>query len=115
MKSSPGEVIQVLPVGSDLKAARCVSLVKSDKFEIFELVVPAGQTVPTHELQGEVVVHCLQGRVSITAFGTSCDLGPEQLLYYLPNEPLSIRGVENASLLVMVTRRSSGERVELIG
>jgi quercetin dioxygenase-like cupin family protein len=115
MKASPGEVIRVLSLGSDLKPAQFVALIKTDNLEILQLVVPSGQIVPTHELQGEVVVHCLQGRVSISALGAIHDLGPEQLLYYSQNEPFSILGIENASLLIMVARRRAGQDVTLIG
>jgi quercetin dioxygenase-like cupin family protein len=115
MKASPGEVIRVLSLESNGKPDQFVALIKTDNLEMLQLVVSSGQTVPTHELQGEVVVHCLQGRVSISALGAIHDLGPGQLLYYSQNEPFSILGIENASLLVMVARRRSGENVALIG
>jgi len=115
LTGTPGEVIRVELLGPELKVAQLVTLIKTDALKVFQLVVPSGHSVPTHEIQGEVVVHCLQGRVSLTALGGVHDLGAGQLLYYSTNEPFSVWGIENALLLITVARRRLGENVELIG
>ena len=115
LTGTPGEVIRVDLLGLELKVAQLVTLIKTDALEVFQLVAPSGHSVPTHEIQGEIVVHCLRGRVSLTALGGVHDLGAGQLLYYSTNEPFSVWGIENALLLITVARRRLGENVALIG
>ena len=92
LTGTPGEVIRVELLGLELKVSQLVTLIKTDALKVFQLVVPSGRSVPTHEIQGEVIVHCLQGRVSLTALGGVHDLGAGQLLYYSTNEPFSVSG-----------------------
>ena len=115
IKTSVGEVIRVGSLGSELKAAQLVTLVKTDALEVFQLMVPSGQLVPTHELQGDVVVHCLEGRVSLKALGAIRDLEAGELLCFFSNEPFSVKGIEGASLIISVARTSPGEKEQLIG
>ena len=112
---SVGEVIRVGPLGSELKAAQLVALIKTDALEVFQLIVPVGQCLPTHELQGEVIVHCLEGRASLTALGAVRDLKAGEVLYYSSNEPFSVQGIENASVLITVALSSPKENNQLIG
>jgi len=55
-----------------------------------------------HAKPGEVVVHCLEGRVAFTAFGRTQDLEAGKLLYLPTGEPHSVRGIEDASLLLTI-------------
>jgi quercetin dioxygenase-like cupin family protein len=113
--TSVGEVIQVRPVGSELKASQLVTRIKTDALEVFQMIVPSGQLVPTHQLQGDVVVHCLEGRVSLKALGAIRDLKAGELLYFFSNEPFSVKAIEAASLLIIVARTSPRENEQLIG
>jgi quercetin dioxygenase-like cupin family protein len=47
-------------------------------------------------------VHCLEGRVAFTAYGKAQTLEAGHLLYLPTGEPHSVKGIENASLLVTV-------------
>ena len=110
-----GEVMRVGSLGSELNMAQFVTLVKTDALEVFQLIVPSGQLVPTHELQGDVLVHCLEGQVSLKALEAICDLKAGELLRFFTNEPFSVRGIEAASLLITVARTSAKENEQLIG
>ena len=68
-------------------------------------VVPAGKAIPTHQVAGEITVQCLEGRVAFTAGDTTRELGPGELLFLSGAEPHSLRGIENASLLVTILLR----------
>ena len=107
----PGTTVDVRCLGAELESL----LVKTLNVKIVHLVIPTGQTIPTHEAQGEVIFHCLEGRVSLTALGTSQELKAGQLSYFCINEPLSIRGIEQASLIMTIVTAKTGENVELIG
>jgi quercetin dioxygenase-like cupin family protein len=64
--------------------------------------VPAGKEIPEHKAKGEIVVHCLEGRVAFTAFGKTQNLEAGKLLYLPTGEPYTVKGIENASLLLSI-------------
>ena len=100
--AKPGEVVDVRPLGSALASAQTKTLVRAEQVEVIRLVVQAGKEIPEHKAKGEVIVHCLEGRVAFTASGKTQTLEAGHLLYLPNGEPHSVKGVENASLLVTV-------------
>jgi quercetin dioxygenase-like cupin family protein len=107
----PGETVDVRCLGAKDKTL----LVKTRNVKIFHLIIPAGQTVPTHEAQGEIIFHCLEGRVSLAALGRTQELEAGQLSYFCTNEPVSIQGIQQASLVVTIIAAKKGRNIELIG
>ena len=75
---------------------------KTEKLEIISLVVLAGKVIPPHQVVGEITVQCLEGRVAFTAGGATRELAAGQMLYLAGNEPHSLRGIEDASILVTI-------------
>jgi quercetin dioxygenase-like cupin family protein len=111
----PGEAIVVAPADTTRMTSLATTLVRTSQVEVIQLIVPAGRNVPTHEAQGDLLVHCLEGRVSLAALGKDHQLKSGQLLYLTINEPFSIRGIENASLLVTIIAAKTGGSVQLFG
>jgi quercetin dioxygenase-like cupin family protein len=70
--------------------------------EVIRLVVPAGKEIEEHKAKGEIVVQCLEGKVAFTAFGKSQNLEAGQMLCLPTGEPHSVKGIEDASLLLTV-------------
>jgi quercetin dioxygenase-like cupin family protein len=97
-----GEVIDLRPLGEALAHAVTNTLVKTDRLEIIRFVVSAGKEWHGHQVIGEITVQCLEGRVAFTAGGTTRELAAGQMLYLAGNEPHSLRGIENASVLVTI-------------
>lgn len=100
--AKPGEVVDVRPLASALASAQTKTLVRAEQVEVIRLVVPAGKEIEEHQAKGEIVVQCLEGRVAFTAFGKTQNLEAGKLLYLPTGEPHSVRGIENASLLLTV-------------
>ena len=100
--AGPGEVVDVCPLGAALPTTGTRTLVKADALDVIRLVVPAGKEIPTHKAKGELVVHCLEGKVAFTACGRTHDLEAGHLLYLPAGEPHSLRGIEDGSLLLTV-------------
>lgn len=113
--ANPGQVVFVKPLDATGKMSDATTLVRTRQVEVIQLVVPAGRTIPTHEAHGEILVHCLEGGVSLCALGEVHQLESGQLIYLSINEPFSIRGIENASLLVTIIAAKTGGSVELFG
>jgi len=76
--------------------------VKTDRLEVIRLVVPAAKDIPPHQVAGAITVQCLEGRVAFTAGGATSELADGQMLYFAGNEPHSLRGIEDASVLVTI-------------
>jgi quercetin dioxygenase-like cupin family protein len=110
-----GRTLFVQPLAATCETSRKIVLVKTPQVEVTQLIVPAGRDVPTHKAQGELVVHCLEGRICLSAVGNTYDLAPGQLLHFSIDEPFSIRAIDNASLLVTLIAAKTGGTVELIG
>jgi quercetin dioxygenase-like cupin family protein len=100
--AKPGEVVDARPLGSALASAQTKTLVRADQVEVIRLVVPAGKEIEEHKAKGEIVVQCLEGKVAFTAFGKAQTLEAGTLLYLPTGEPHSVKGVENASLLLTI-------------
>ncbi len=100
--AKPGEVINLQPQSEALTDSITNTLVKTDRLEVIQLVVPAGKDIPVHQVPGEITVQCLEGRVDFAAGGTTRELAAGQMLYLAGNEPHSLRGIENASVLVTI-------------
>ncbi|HUY93063.1 MAG TPA: hypothetical protein VMV10_30315 [Pirellulales bacterium] len=113
--ANPGPTIWLEPLASIDETSRKITLVKTPQVEIIQLIVPAGRDVPTHQAQGDMVVQCLDGRVSLFALGKKYDLKPGQLLHLSLDDQFSIRGIDNASVLVTLIAAKTGGSVELIG
>ena len=95
-----GEVIDIRPLGSTLAQSKTTTLVKTKTLEILRLVIPAGKDIPEHQAHGEITVQCLEGRVAFTVGNSRRDLEAGQFLYLSSEEPHSLHGIEDASVLV---------------
>ena len=95
-----GQVIDVRPYGPKLLEAKTTTLFKAAQIEVVRLVMPAGKELPEHRAPGEITVHCLEGRISFTAQGTTVELEAGQMLYLAAAEPHSVKCVEDASFLL---------------
>jgi nucleotide-binding universal stress UspA family protein/quercetin dioxygenase-like cupin family protein len=100
--ASPGEVVDVRPLGASLASARMRRLIHTNGVEVIRLIVRAQQEIPQHASLGEILVHCLEGRVAFTALGSTRELAAGDLLNLPAGEPHSIKGIEDASLLLTV-------------
>jgi quercetin dioxygenase-like cupin family protein len=100
--AKPGEVVDVRPLGSALPSSRTTTLLRAGQVEVIRLVVPAGKEIAEHKAKGEIIVQCLEGKVAFTAFDRTQNLEAGKLLYLPTGEPHSVKGVEDASLLLTI-------------
>ncbi|HEY8504892.1 MAG TPA: cupin domain-containing protein [Gemmataceae bacterium] len=100
--AKPGELVDVRPLGSALASAQTRTLVRGEQVEVIRLVVPAGKEIEEHKAKGEITVQCLEGKVGFTALGRTQQLEAGTLLYLPTGEPHSLKGIEDASLLLTI-------------
>jgi quercetin dioxygenase-like cupin family protein len=98
--AASGQLINIQPLEDKLPEARTVALFKSDELEVMRLIVPAGKTVPSHQVKGEITVQCLEGEVAFTAGGQTQVMKAGQLLWLAGGVPHGLTAVRDASLLV---------------
>ena len=111
----PGQTVNVRRLDVPHGPRPNTLLVKTANVEILHVVLAPGQGIPAHDPWGEIVLHCLEGRVSVTALGETHELAADQLFYYCIDNQFSIQGIDQASLLVTIIMPKQGESVDLIG
>ncbi len=97
-----GEPIPVTPFGDDLSHQHTVALFKSAQLEVMRLVLPAGKSMPAHQLSGEVTIQCVEGLLNIEVDGQATLLEAGHLMFLLGRVPHSVTALEDASALVTI-------------
>lgn len=100
--AQPGEIIDVRPLGTGLTTTKTSTLVKTDKFEIIRLVMVAGKALAEHKAPGAITVHCLEGRIALTAIGQTRELTAGELVFLSAGEPHMVKCFEDASFLLTI-------------
>ena len=97
-----GQIVDVQPLGQQLCEARTVALFKTEGLEVIRLVMPAGKTMPSHEVKGDITVHCLEGAVDFTADGQVQRMHAGQLVWLEGGVAHALTAVQDASLLLTI-------------
>jgi quercetin dioxygenase-like cupin family protein len=97
-----GEVIDIRPLGGDLRHASTAALYKSGRLEVMRVVLLAGKTVPEHSVAGEISIQCLEGRVELTAAGTCQVMSAGDLLCLSGGVTHALKAVEDCAVLVTI-------------
>lgn len=100
--ATPGRAFDVYPLGPALPKTATTTLVKTAQLEVIRLVVPAGKVVPPHKVSREITVQCLEGRIAFTALGQTQELQAGQMCYLPGGEEHSVKGLEDASVLLTI-------------
>ena len=100
--ASPGDIIDIRPLGPEVQKAVTTTLVKSPRREVIRLVLPAGKEIPPHKVSGEITVQCLEGRVAFKALGQTQELEAGQMIYLAGDDEHSLASLEDASVLVTI-------------
>ena len=98
--AQPLDVISVRPLASRIREARTHSLLKTDRLQLMRLVLAAGQTVPEHQVAGEMTLLCLEGQVLVRTPGRQCRLAEREIMLLPAHEAHAIEAQADSSLLV---------------
>jgi len=101
----PGQAIDVRPLGATLPQHKTTALFKAGDLEVMRLVLPAGRSLPVHQVAGEITVQCIEGVLDVTVEGTSHRLQAGELLYLAGGVPHGVMALQDASALVTVALR----------
>lgn len=100
--ASPGEIVDLETWAQDIPGEQTKAIVKTDEMELARLVMPAGKEIPTHKVSGPIMVHCINGKIEFTAMSKTQALMPGQLLHLMPDEPHSLKAVEDSVVLLTI-------------
>ena len=98
--ANPLDIIDVRPLGENLRNHVTSSLLKANKLQVMRVVLLAGKTMPEHHVAGEMTLQCLEGEAQVTTPTQSCHLLAGQLMVLPGGEPHSLKAIADASLLV---------------
>jgi quercetin dioxygenase-like cupin family protein len=101
--AEPGEVVDVRPLGKDLRDSRNETLLRSEQLQVFRVVLLAGEEFSDHAVPGEITVQCLEGAIDFRIGRDDVQrLAAGHLLYLDGGQPHALTALEDASVLVTV-------------
>lgn len=100
--AEPGEPVKLGPLGPQLAAAKTSAIVRTPSFEAVRLVVMAGTEIPSHKVPGQIMLHCIEGHAQLGLPAGTIDLRAGDWVYLEGGEPHSVKGIEDASLLLTI-------------
>ncbi len=97
-----GQVIDVRPLGDQLRHAVTTTLVNSEQVEVIRLILPTGKQLPQHRVAGSITIQCLEGLVEVHA-AESTQILDKGLMVYLAGDVLhSLTAVRDSAVLVTI-------------
>lgn len=100
--AAPGEIVSVRPLGAALATSRTTTLIKTNRFEILHMVLPAGKEIHEHRAPAEIVVQGVEGEVAFSTMGKTLMLSAGDLAHLSAGEPHSVKATTDSSLLVTI-------------
>jgi len=100
--ASSGELIDIRPLGNNLKNASTKALYNSDRLEVFRMVLLAGKIMPEHKVTGEITVQCIEGCIEFTAAGTSQMMCAGDLICLAGGVVHALKAVKDSSIIVTI-------------
>jgi quercetin dioxygenase-like cupin family protein len=107
--ATSGERIDLRPLGAKLTQSASVALLKTPHLEVMRLVLPAGKSLPEHQVAGDITLQCLEGTVELQAHDRTQVLQAGELVYLAGNVPYALYALENSSVLMSVLLSTRAE------
>jgi quercetin dioxygenase-like cupin family protein len=98
--ASSGEVIDIRPLGTQLRDETTKALYKTNHLEVFRVVLPAGKQTRVHKVDGELTVQCLEGQVEFAIEGTKRLMREGDLVCLAGGEHHALKAIDDSSVLV---------------
>ncbi|MBB4841707.1 quercetin dioxygenase-like cupin family protein [Paucibacter oligotrophus] len=99
---SPGQVLDLRPLGAGLHEAKTVALFKSEHLELIRLVLLAGKSLPPHKVAGDITIQCIEGAITVSLEADECLLRAGQMLYLAGKALHGVHALEDSSALLTI-------------
>jgi len=101
--AAPGEIVDVRPLGKELRDSKNTTLLRSEHLQVFRVVLLKGEEFSDHTVPGEITVQCLEGLVDFRIGDNKVQrIAAGDLLYLNGGQPHALKALENASVLVTI-------------
>jgi len=100
--ATSGDIVSLIPLAEKLPDSRTVAILKAEQLELVRIVLTKGKSMPEHQVQGEITVLCLEGRIAFHTPRGSCEMGPSDLIHLRRGEPHALTALEDASALLTI-------------
>jgi len=110
--AEPLDIINVGPLGPNLREAVSTSLIKTQRLQLLHMVLPAHKDVPEHHVEEECILQCLEGVVEVV-MGVGVRQLREGNLVVLPaRQKYSLRARTDCAVLFTLVLRGgdAGDR-----
>ena len=114
-QSEHGAIVELKTLERSLRGHEKTVLVEHDNLRIVQFAIPGGSGIPRYEAHGTIILHCLAGRLSVTAMDRTRVLRSGQLLHLAVREAFSVAALEDASLLATIITPPVDPDAPLIG
>lgn len=98
----PWQPIDLSPLGAALRGSATHAILKTHALELMRVVLPAGDTLPAHQVYGECTLLCIEGEVEVQGEEAGCRLGPGQLVLLPARARHAVQALRDSSLLVTI-------------
>jgi len=96
------------PVLLERSGRNARTLLKSGPLRVTLVVLAPGGEIATHQAEGPITIHPLEGRIRITAEGQAYALAPGQVLAAGPGVPHAVSSAQGGSFLLTVAHPDGG-------
>ncbi|MBX3628066.1 MAG: cupin domain-containing protein [Rhizobacter sp.] len=100
--ATPGQLIDVRPLGPRLRSQKTTALFKSEQLEVIRLVLQAGKSLPPHSVAGEITIQCIEGRIDVTVNSQSHLLEAGEMVLLARSASHGVVAIEDSSALVTI-------------
>ena len=94
------DIINVTPLGPQLKEAVSTSLIKTDRLQLLHLVLPAHKDMPEHHVDDQCTIHCLEGTVELVWPGGVRQLNAGNIVVIPGKQRHSLRARTDCAVLL---------------
>jgi quercetin dioxygenase-like cupin family protein len=103
--AQPLDIINVAPLGDELRKAVSTSLIKTSRIQLLHLVLPAHADQPEHKVSDECTIQCLEGDVEVVMPGGTRRLRPGNVIVLPAEQKHSLRARSDCAVLVTLLLR----------
>ncbi len=97
-----GQVVHLPSLTDPSTDARSTAVFKAEQLEVVRIVLPAGKSFPEHQVQGEITVLCLEGKIIFRTPQADQQMGPGDFIHLRRGEPHALEGLEDATALLTI-------------
>lgn len=99
-----GEIMNLKNPNQNVSDDVSTALFKTNDIEVIRRILQPRQAIPEHEVNGDITLQCLSGKVRVKAHGKVQIMSEGELMYISACEPYALEGEEDSIMLMTIVR-----------